>query len=266
MARARCARRRSRSRCWCCRRSCRTSATACGRRSGTSGAVIDEPLAGAGSARRWRRRLVELIVQVNGKLRGRVQVPAGRATRPRPGRGLAIRRCSASSPAGGAQGDPRARQAGESGGMMQRMAATACCCLARCAAGRLRLSSAGAVALPASLAVVRIEAIDPQSDFYFGLRKALLAAGTRIDEEGDARRCGRAAHHRGHRLRRCCRSRPTTCRPNTSSPTRCALGQHGAKELMPAEKHRAGRATTASVKAHAGQAARARYAGRSAGH
>ena len=31
---------------------------------------------------------------------------------------------------------------------------------------------------------MRIETSDTESDFYFGLRKALLAAGTRIDEDG----------------------------------------------------------------------------------
>ena len=38
--------------------------------------------------------------------------------------------------------------------------------------------------LPRSLAVVRIDAVDTQSDFYFALRKALMAAGTRIDGTG----------------------------------------------------------------------------------
>jgi LPS-assembly lipoprotein len=42
----------------------------------------------------------------------------------------------------------------------------------------------GRMPLPPSLAVVRIEAADTQSDFYFGLRKSLLAAGTRIDDDG----------------------------------------------------------------------------------
>jgi outer membrane lipopolysaccharide assembly protein LptE/RlpB len=41
----------------------------------------------------------------------------------------------------------------------------------------------GSTPLPATLAVVHIDASDRQSDFYFGLRKALLAAGTRIDDE-----------------------------------------------------------------------------------
>jgi LPS-assembly lipoprotein len=41
----------------------------------------------------------------------------------------------------------------------------------------------GSAPLPPSLAVVRIDAADTQSDFYFGLRKALLAAGTRIDQD-----------------------------------------------------------------------------------
>jgi len=43
----------------------------------------------------------------------------------------------------------------------------------------------GRVVLPASLAAVRIEAIDPQSEFVHDLRAALLASGTRIDDEGD---------------------------------------------------------------------------------
>ena len=38
--------------------------------------------------------------------------------------------------------------------------------------------------VPRSIAVVRIETHDTESDFYFGLRQALLAAGTRIDEDG----------------------------------------------------------------------------------
>jgi LPS-assembly lipoprotein len=41
----------------------------------------------------------------------------------------------------------------------------------------------GSVPLPPSLAVVRIDASDTQSDFYFGLRKSLLAAGTHIDDD-----------------------------------------------------------------------------------
>ena len=40
----------------------------------------------------------------------------------------------------------------------------------------------GSVPLPASLAVVRLDATDTQSDFYLGLRKSLLAAGTRIEK------------------------------------------------------------------------------------
>ena len=41
----------------------------------------------------------------------------------------------------------------------------------------------GSVPLPPALALVRIDASDTQSDFYFGLRKSLMAAGTRIDED-----------------------------------------------------------------------------------
>jgi LPS-assembly lipoprotein len=42
----------------------------------------------------------------------------------------------------------------------------------------------GAYPLPRSLAVVHIDAVDGQSDFYRGLRRSLLAAGTRIDDAG----------------------------------------------------------------------------------
>ena len=45
--------------------------------SGHERALIDEPLAAAGSRRRWCRTPCEIVVQVNGKLRGRVSVPAG---------------------------------------------------------------------------------------------------------------------------------------------------------------------------------------------
>jgi LPS-assembly lipoprotein len=43
----------------------------------------------------------------------------------------------------------------------------------------------GSVPLPAALAIVHIDTGDEQSDFYFGLRKALMAAGTRIADEGN---------------------------------------------------------------------------------
>lgn len=42
----------------------------------------------------------------------------------------------------------------------------------------------GSGSLPKSIALVRIETSDTESDFYFGLRKALLASGTHIDESG----------------------------------------------------------------------------------
>jgi LPS-assembly lipoprotein len=44
----------------------------------------------------------------------------------------------------------------------------------------------GSAPLPPSLAVARIDTGDTQSDFYFGLRKALTAAGTRIDDDSRA--------------------------------------------------------------------------------
>jgi LPS-assembly lipoprotein len=42
----------------------------------------------------------------------------------------------------------------------------------------------GSYPLPRSLAVVHIDAIDMQSDFYLGMRKALLASGTRLEDGG----------------------------------------------------------------------------------
>ena len=74
--RARCATRRSRSRCSRCRRSCRTSAMRSGRRSATQRALIDEAWPQPDAAA-LAQSLVELVVQVNGKLRGRVQLPPG---------------------------------------------------------------------------------------------------------------------------------------------------------------------------------------------
>jgi LPS-assembly lipoprotein len=44
----------------------------------------------------------------------------------------------------------------------------------------------GSYPLPRSLAAVRIDAVDRQSDFYIALRKALLDAGTRIDDSDGA--------------------------------------------------------------------------------
>jgi LPS-assembly lipoprotein len=41
----------------------------------------------------------------------------------------------------------------------------------------------GSAPLPKSLAVVRIDTNDTQSDFYVGLRKALLAAGTQVEDD-----------------------------------------------------------------------------------
>ncbi len=134
-----------------CRRSCRTPATRCGASSGHAGAVIDErwPQVDAGAL---ERDAIEVVVQVNGKLRGRVTVPAERRRGDRArggagGRGRArVRR---------RQADPqvrvRARQARERG----RMTHAAHAQPARCgsaaslawrlalAARRLRLPHAG---------------------------------------------------------------------------------------------------------------------------
>jgi LPS-assembly lipoprotein len=59
------------------------------------------------------------------------------------------------------------------------LVAAAACALTACG-----FHLEGSTALPRSIALVRIETSDTESDFYFGLRKALIAAGTRIDESG----------------------------------------------------------------------------------
>lgn len=67
--------------------------------------------------------------------------------------------------------------------MSSRIAAPLAALLLAAAAGcGFRLQ--GSAPLPRSIALVRIDTSDTESDFYFGLRKALLTAGTRIDESG----------------------------------------------------------------------------------
>jgi LPS-assembly lipoprotein len=66
--------------------------------------------------------------------------------------------------------------------MSARTALLAVLLAAACAGCGFHLQGSGS--LPRSIALVRIETSDTESDFYFGLRKALLAAGTRIDESG----------------------------------------------------------------------------------
>ena len=65
------------------------------------------------------------------------------------------------------------------GRTLRLLAASAALALAACG-----FHLEGSTALPTSIALVRIETNDTESDFYFGLRKALIAAGTRIDESG----------------------------------------------------------------------------------
>jgi LPS-assembly lipoprotein len=60
----------------------------------------------------------------------------------------------------------------------------AACLMAACLISGCGFHLQGSVPLPHTLAVVRIDTNDTQSDFYVGLRKALMAAGTRIDDEG----------------------------------------------------------------------------------
>lgn len=55
----------------------------------------------------------------------------------------------------------------------------------------------GSTPLPRFLAVVYIETNDTQSDFYFGLRKALTAAGTRVEDGIDDKPADHAADQAG---------------------------------------------------------------------
>jgi len=55
--------------------------------------------------------------------------------------------------------------------------------LAASLAGGCGFHLVGSSPLPPSLAQVSIDAVDTQSDFYFGLRKSLLASGARIDPD-----------------------------------------------------------------------------------
>jgi LPS-assembly lipoprotein len=42
----------------------------------------------------------------------------------------------------------------------------------------------GRTRLPATLAVVRLEGVDPQSDFFHALRRSLLDSGAKLDDNG----------------------------------------------------------------------------------
>ena len=103
----------------------------------------------------------------------------------------------------------------------------------------------GRVVLPASLAAVRIEAIDPQSEFVHELRAALLASGTRLDDEGDAGDV--AVLHISEDtnydkvLSVSIHNVPTDYRLTYTVKLSVS---HGAKELMPAEKHELSREYT----------------------
>jgi LPS-assembly lipoprotein len=103
----------------------------------------------------------------------------------------------------------------------------------------------GRVVLPASLAAVRIEAIDPQSEFVHELRAALLASGTRLDDEGDAGDV--AVLHISEDtnydkvLSVSIHNVPTDYRLTYAVKLSVS---HGAKELMPAEKHELSREYT----------------------
>jgi LPS-assembly lipoprotein len=78
----------------------------------------------------------------------------------------------------------QARPAPNPAAAVVRAAAALCAVLLAAMSAGCGFHLQGSGPLPRSIALVRIETNDTESDFYFGLRKALLAAGTRIDESG----------------------------------------------------------------------------------
>jgi LPS-assembly lipoprotein len=103
----------------------------------------------------------------------------------------------------------------------------------------------GRVVLPPSLAAVRIEAIDPQSEFVHDLRAALLASGTHLDDEGDT--TDEAVLHITEDanvdkvLSVSIHNVPTDYRLTYTVKLSVS---HGAKELMPTETHELSREYT----------------------
>jgi LPS-assembly lipoprotein len=67
--------------------------------------------------------------------------------------------------------------------MKSRSVTLAASLMVVCLLGGCGFRLQGSVALPKTLAVVHIDTNDTQSDFYIGLRKALTAAGTRIEDD-----------------------------------------------------------------------------------
>jgi LPS-assembly lipoprotein len=103
----------------------------------------------------------------------------------------------------------------------------------------------GRVVLPASLAAVRIEAIDPQSEFVHELRAALLASGTQLDDAGEA--ADAAVLHitvdtnYDKVLSVSIHNVPTDYRLTYTVKLSVS---HGARELMPSEAHELSREYT----------------------
>lgn len=103
----------------------------------------------------------------------------------------------------------------------------------------------GRVLLPASLAAVRIEAIDPQSEFVHYLRAALLASGTKLDDDGDLPDVAVLHVSEDTNFDRVLsvsiRNVPTDYRLTYTVKLSVA---HGSKELMPTEMHELSREYT----------------------
>jgi LPS-assembly lipoprotein len=67
------------------------------------------------------------------------------------------------------------------------LTAAAAALAATCLLGGCGFRLQGSRPLPPTLSVVRVDAVDTESDFYFALRHALLASGSRIDDAHEAR-------------------------------------------------------------------------------
>ena len=122
-------RRASRSCCGCCRRSPRTSRTTCGASSSFGEDIMRAPWPEPDPAA-LEQDEIELVVQVNGKLRGSIRVPKGRPAGPSKARAFEPNVQKVRRRPEREEGRRRSRPAREPGRLMQRrllIVLTACC-------------------------------------------------------------------------------------------------------------------------------------------
>ena len=188
-------------------------ATRCGRSSGTQTRADRRALAGGRCRQRCVQDALEIVVQVNGKLRGRVSVPAD-ADEADGARGRARRRARAEVRRAASRCGKRDRRAGQARQRRRLMRAP------RHVSAGLRRSLAllagcgfhlqGRAPLPASVKTPYVEAPDRQTDFVQSLRRALLVHGAQLAQR--ARQGHRGGQHPARTTSRgaCCPCRRAT--------------------------------------------------------